>query len=572
MLLAVRTLVFVMPASGSGLNSPALSEAWEAGVDDLPIPPLYQDPGLFLPAIRIAEACAQPPEQVTGIIVPHHLLAIDLMARVFRIAGRFMPRRIILLAPDHFRRSRNPFAVCGRDMETCMGKVPAAKRAAMALARGRLVGVSSLFSHEHGVQAVLPFIAHHFPGTPVLAIAISTTATPSAWKRLWKLLEPLSGPGTLVIQSTDFSHGFDWERARKKDQESLRVICSEDPAMTADLHQPAHVDSRGALFLQMMFQKAIGNHPTVIDNRNSQEYAPVGLTNSTSYISALYSRNDLGIVPKGTWMFAGDTFTGRFMATRLSQGVRGRALRAAAIGLTASRTVVLNLEGWISDCPGQPAGKQTPFRGSPPPALDLAMNGGTTIRLLKDLNVQTVILANNHSLDGGISGRSSTRRILEEHGITVVDRGETRDMGPFYLSALTDLDNFGPRKKALLSRFDLESLRRPPPGKPWFVFLHWGREWESHPGPREREIAGALRSRGVELVIGCHPHVSGSVHLEAGFAQIFSLGNFLFDQSGPRAGGCGLDLTFFRQGTYALKVRQFGNLYSAPGSLKTTGK
>jgi|GEM_PF-7043206 len=55
------------------------------------------------------------------------------------------------------------------------------------------------------------------------------------------------------------------------------------------LRQPAHVDCRGALFLQMIFQKARGAHPLAIDNRNSQEFSPGPLSNTTSSISALYS-------------------------------------------------------------------------------------------------------------------------------------------------------------------------------------------------------------------------------------------------------------------------------------------
>jgi len=36
--------------------------------------------------------------------------------------------------------------------------------------------------------------------------------------------------------------------------------------------------------------------------------------------------------------------------------------------------------------------------------------------------------------------------------------------------------------------------------------------------------------------------------------QVFSLGNFLFDQEGPRVSGMLLEAVFFPQGTYFLKV------------------
>ena len=52
---------------------------------------------------------------VTGIVVPHHAVAFDLIEETFRCAANQEYKRIIILSPDHFRRSKTPFATTLED-------------------------------------------------------------------------------------------------------------------------------------------------------------------------------------------------------------------------------------------------------------------------------------------------------------------------------------------------------------------------------------------------------------------------------------------------------------------------
>src|SRR5829696_7807154 len=71
---------------------------------DRPVRSMYSDPKVFLDAIAREQPQASRDSRITGISVPHHLLAADLIARGFWTAlpGRY--DRIILLSPDHFHR------------------------------------------------------------------------------------------------------------------------------------------------------------------------------------------------------------------------------------------------------------------------------------------------------------------------------------------------------------------------------------------------------------------------------------------------------------------------------------
>lgn len=254
-----------------------------------PFPAAY--PGrLFTAAIEAAESIPPFSSRASGLVLPHHLLAADLIAKGFAHVREGGYRRIVILSPDHFSRGKTPFSVPGRDFLTALGTVPLDREGAVVLLRSELVSESSLFSHEHGVQALLPFIAHHFPGAFVLPVAIGKRSTPKEWGTLAELLAPIVDGDTLIVQSTDFSHYLDREETAKRDRESLAVLLSGDPARVVSLRQPSHIDSRGALFVQMTLQKSLSAAPVLLAHASSFEYdaAEAEKAGGTSYIVLAY--------------------------------------------------------------------------------------------------------------------------------------------------------------------------------------------------------------------------------------------------------------------------------------------
>ena len=99
---------------------------------------------------------------------------------------------------------------------------------------------------------------------------------------------------------------------------------------------------------------------------------------------------------------------------------------------------------------------------------------------------------------------------------------------------------------------------------PLVAFVHWGEEYVTTPGDEERQIAGNLARCGVSLIVGGHSHQAseGIEPLRGGAAQtVFSLGNFIFDQSSPRGSGALLEVRVFRQGTVAARLVPIPNLF-----------
>jgi AmmeMemoRadiSam system protein B len=506
-------------------------------------PPLYPDGEPFLAAIT---HCRAKPltQKISGLTVPHHLLAADLLAGACaRVQGQDY-RRIVILSPDHFSRSRSPFAVTRRDFDTALGGLTTDRRVVGRLLANPLVSESALFSHEHGIQALLPFIAHYFPRALIVPIVIRQSSQPADWEALAQTLAPLLTPETLLVQSTDFSHYLPPAEARRRDQETLRVLSIGSPREVLSLTSPAHLDCRGGQYLQLLLQRRVyGAGPTVMANRNSQEYCAEPVMRTTSYIVQLYSAEPLPVEGAQTYFFGGDTFCGRQVAKRLATPARREALARQVLGITGGKPLILNLEGVLQEkCPESPG----PYT--------LCMEEALALPLLQRFNVRAVSLANNHSLDLGEEAYGAMKSRLAGQGIACLENGRVLDLGAFYLAGFTDVDNRSAEKSARLTRQDLEGLAHRKRDKPLFAMMHWGREFADQAGPREQALAALLEEKGVEVIIGCHSHRASRLAGSRKSCRVFSLGNFLFDQDKPPVSGTLLEAVFFPAGTYFLKI------------------
>src|SRR5262249_23805938 len=189
-------LAFILAAAGRGDSVEGDAAAFT---------PLFRDEEIFRAAILRDDAHAVRQFPVSGISVPHHLLAADLIARGFWAAAANTYDRIIILSPDHFNRSRRPLATTRRDFATVFGMVRNDRDASAALLEAtQLFDDSDLFEKEHGIAALLPFVRHFFPDVRIVPIAIANDATRADWDDALALIAKLTQSRVLVIQSTDY--------------------------------------------------------------------------------------------------------------------------------------------------------------------------------------------------------------------------------------------------------------------------------------------------------------------------------------------------------------------------------
>lgn len=534
----------------------ALLAAWlvtcPAAATSAPFQAQIVDPQPVLAAIAAARPVDLGGAVVTGLVLPHHRVASDLIASGMVTAAQGpRPERIVMLTPDHFKRSPRTFATTVRDFDTAFGVVPVDRDAARALLASSEVASSILFEREHGIGELLPYVGRLFPGVPVLPVAIAVRSTRAQWDRLVDRLAPLVTPRTLIIQSTDFSHYLPRAQAARRDQQMLNVIAAGDLDALTRAQQPAHIDSRGAQYIHMRLQQRLfGAEPIVYGNYNSADTGATVAEDTTSYVAQVYAPAAAArvVFPVGdarTVCIAGDTFFGRHVAAWLARPAVRERLREQVQTRLRGCPLIVNLEGVLSD------------DGRAAHAMQLAMPRADTLQWLQDLGVVAVGVANNHSRDLGEGAYRDTVARLRGAGLQVLEDGQAQRVGPLWVTALSDLDNNPTPRRDLLAPERIGRLSAADGGAgPAVAFVHWGREYVAQPGPREQALGAALRAAGAELVVGAHPHrASAGAALLGGLdaLAVHSLGNFIFDQRGPRVSGAVLQLSVFAQGTWALR-------------------
>ncbi|WP_161494842.1 AmmeMemoRadiSam system protein B [Bradyrhizobium canariense] len=531
-----------------------------AAQGELPVPSLYPSAEPFVSAIASEKPAADLPDGITGIGVPHHLLAANLIARGFWTAANNSYARVIIIAPDHFSRSRRAFATLRRDFETPFGTLTNDRTATDSLLSDRaLFDESDLFEKEHGIQALLPFVKHFFPNAKIVPVVASYGSTRADWDRAALELKKIADDHTLIVQSTDYSHYLPLQDAVRRDQETLNVIASGDLDAVNGLIQPDHLDSKAAQYMQMRIQaEAYSAAPTVIANRDSSDFGSLANT-VTSYIVTAYAPrattgSRLRYADQTPVYFGGDTFIGRWFTEPLADPAIARRLIERVRASTGGAPLIVNLEGVaLTD---------------PPPGLPSnlhAMHASLTVHILRALNVQAAGLANNHSHDLGNHGFTESVAVLKRAGIIPLLHMQPSELSQTGIVAINFIGVRDYRDYPVIKNDgQLEKLCGRKAGTPVVAFVHWGDEYLRDMNSGQYAAAKTLHQCGVSIIVGAHSHVASRriESLRGGeYLIIGSVGNLIFDQRGDRASSALLELRRFAKGTVATRLIPIPNLY-----------
>lgn len=175
---------------------------------------------------------------------------------------------------------------------------------------------------------------------------------------------------------------------------------------------------------------------------------------------------------------------------------------------------IANLEGVLAD-EGKHSGAMFTFRG--PTAYTKILTGSS---------VEAVTLANNHSMDYGKDGYASTKKALDEAGVTYVEKDNyamyTTESGlkiGMYAIAFT-MDGTDMRAKIGKMRSEGADII--------IVAAHWGVEGSYRPSGEQTNFAHACIDYGADIVYGSHPHVLQKIEVYKDKPIFYSMGNFCF--------------------------------------------
>lgn len=229
-----------------------------------------------------------PDGRVAAGIVPHHTLADPLIAAFLRgLSGTHQPKTIVILGPDHGNVGNAYVTTSQFSWSTPDGIVRTDRTFVKTLVeRGLADYDEELISHEHGVYAVIPYIAHQFPDALVVTLAIRGDLRSDKLEELAGALSDMLGPDDLLLASVDFSHYKNVEGARTDDARSRSVIAAGDADAAFDIP----VDSPPSISLLLRFATRRGLAYQQLVNTNSAEFLhDPTITSTTSYLTAYFT-------------------------------------------------------------------------------------------------------------------------------------------------------------------------------------------------------------------------------------------------------------------------------------------
>lgn len=171
--------------------------------------------------------------------------------------------------------------------------------------------------------------------------------------------------------------------------------------------------------------------------------------------------------------------------------------------------------------------------------------------ILNGLNVTAVSLANNHVFDYCTS-ISKLKKELKFKNISSFGAGENiNDAKQIFGFKENDTDFIviafgwnviGCRKATTYNKGvnplnynyvidEIKQLIQIKTNSKIIVSFHWNYEFEFYPQPKDRNLAHDLIDLGVEMIIGHHPHIVGSIEVYKNKAIFYSLGNFFIHET-----------------------------------------
>lgn len=460
---------------------------------------------------------------VVGGIVPHHLVAGEIIQKLFSTIGNQSPKTIILISPDHWGVAKSNLTTTAKNdlggvlVDTSL--------------RGKLINEfpsniefdDELLSHEHGITGLVPYIKNLSPHTKIIPIAVSAITSGITLDKISQFLSKTEDD-VVIVASSDFSHYLPSLAADLHDSTSIAAISAFDRNNFRNLE----VDCWQCLYIIS----------SISELKNAKNYELIGHSNSaklstsentatetTSYVSLIFRKSGQNSTDStATLLSVGDIMLGRYVETLMNSAGENYPFEKISQFLRGIDIVSGNLEGTVIKDHEQTPDFSTKFSFSPRVAKILRLN-----------NFSLVSLANNHTLDYGENGLKETSDVLKQFEISTSghpSKIEETDVvmkdvrGQKIAFASFNFTSAYPKEQQAYQL--VKNLK----GKNNFVVvnIHQGEEYALKANDFQKTIAHNLIENGADLIIGHHPHVVQEVEQYKNKIIFYSLGNFIFDQ------------------------------------------
>lgn len=221
---------------------------------------------------------SNPP--LSGLIIPHHLLAEKLIASGIRRLQAQQPKLIIIVGPNHFFSEETRILTTKKSWQTVVGPVYSQvdfieKLLSDERWQQRIKLDDPTLIQDHTVYAPLPFISYYLPDAELVPLLLPRSLTLEELKifatDLVVLIEKSNyqTDEVVMIGSIDFSHYLLPAEAEEKDEITLKIIQERDWESLLMLNDD-YIDSPTALALTFEFAQKLGaDEMEVFDHTNA---------------------------------------------------------------------------------------------------------------------------------------------------------------------------------------------------------------------------------------------------------------------------------------------------------------
>lgn len=242
-----------------------------------------------------------------------------------------------------------------------------------------------------------------------------------------------------------------------------------------------------------------------------------------------------------TVVFSGDILLSSYVLNNYEKsGINGILSEELQSEMQNADITMVNEEFPFSNRGTQAQDKQFTFRVDP-----------GYVKILQEMGIDVVTVANNHALDYGTDALSDTFQTLDNAGIAYVGAGDNleRASQPYVIKAggktfgflaasrvIPEVSwNIDNRQPGMLCTYDSAELcnaiqKAKETCDYVVVYVHWGIERENTPQDYQRQLGKAYIDAGADMVIGAHPHVLQGIEYYNGKPIVYSLGNYIFNQ------------------------------------------
>ncbi len=227
---------------------------------------------------------------IRGLIVPHHLLAKDLIHEAFQISDRTKYKTIVVFGPDHESMDRGKVFTSSSNWQTPTGILNANKDIIEIISNlDFVVENNEKLTIEHSISGLVPFIEYYYYDVKIIPIALTKQLTlENLDKLLISLVENIEVEDTLFISSVDFSHYLSLEKANEMDKISIEAISNKDIKKIKTFTND-NLDSPNSITAMLKAMDLIGaKNMTILNNSNSQIILNKKLDETTSYITFMF--------------------------------------------------------------------------------------------------------------------------------------------------------------------------------------------------------------------------------------------------------------------------------------------